>query len=350
MSTTARRTPILVAGLVAGLLVVAVAMYAYDHSRRDVIASGVKIAGVDVGGLHTAAARTKVQSELVAPLGRPVTVSSGRHTWHLNPREAGISIDTSALVAQALQVSRDGSIVSRTFRGLTGGSVNKDIPMEVSYSHAAVRHLTARVRAGVDHPAVNATVRPSATGLGTVSARPGVGVDNTQLATQVERALSDASAPRSIDVPTRVVRPEVTTSQLASKYPAYIIVDRSGFTLRYFHRLKLASSYPIAVGMQGLETPAGNYNIQWKQVDPPWFVPNDSWAGSLAGQVIPPGPQDPLKARFMSFDGGAGIHGIDPSEYSTIGHTASHGCVRMTIPDVIDLYAKTPVGTPVFIA
>jgi lipoprotein-anchoring transpeptidase ErfK/SrfK len=350
MSSSARRTPILVAGLVAALLVVVVAAYAYDHSHRDVIASGVKIAGVDVGGLHSAAAKTKIQSQLVAPLARPVTVRAGDHTWHLSARGAGLTVDTNALVAQAVEASRSGTIISRTFRGLSGGRVNKDIPLEVSYSHAAVRNLTARVRAGVDRPAENASVRPTASGLATVAARPGVGVDNTALAVQVERALTEASAPRSITVPTRVVRPQVTTSQLASKYPAYIVIDRSGFTLRYYHRLKLDHSYPIAVGMQGLETPAGNYSIQWKQVNPPWYVPNSAWAGSLAGQTIPPGPQDPLKARFMSFDGGAGIHGIDPSEYSTIGHTASHGCVRMTIPDVIDLYAKTPVGTPVFIA
>ena len=71
---------------------------------------------------------------------------------------------------------------------------------------------------------------------------------------------------------------------------------------------------------------------------------------TLAGTVVPPGPSDPLKARFMSFEGGAGIHGIDPSEYSSIGQDASHGCVRMRIPDVIALYDKTPVGTPVYIA
>ena len=52
----------------------------------------------------------------------------------------------------------------------------------------------------------------------------------------------------------------------------------------------------------------------------------------------------------MAFNGGAGIHGIDPAEYSSIGHDASHGCVRMRIPDVISLYARTPVGTPVYVA
>jgi lipoprotein-anchoring transpeptidase ErfK/SrfK len=60
-------------------------------------------------------------------------------------------------------------------------------------------------------------------------------------------------------------------------------------------------------------------------------------------------PADPLKARFMPIEDGAGIHGIDPSEYSSIGHDASHRCVRMRIPDAISLYAKSPVGTPVYV-
>ncbi len=127
------------------------------------------------------------------------------------------------------------------------------------------------------------------------------------------------------------------------------MVDRNNFRLRFYNHLKLEHTYEIAVGMEGLETPAGLHKIEWEQVNPPWYVPKKAWAGALAGTVVPPGPGDPLKARFMSFEGGAGIHGIDPSEYSSIGHDASHGCVRMRIPDVIELYSKSPVGTPVYI-
>jgi lipoprotein-anchoring transpeptidase ErfK/SrfK len=52
----------------------------------------------------------------------------------------------------------------------------------------------------------------------------------------------------------------------------------------------------------------------------------------------------------MGIFDGAGIHGIDPSLYGTIGTAASHGCVRMRIPDVIELYDQVPVGAPIFIA
>jgi lipoprotein-anchoring transpeptidase ErfK/SrfK len=145
----------------------------------------------------------------------------------------------------------------------------------------------------------------------------------------------------------RTTKPDVTTKDLGNAYPRYIYVDRSSFTLRFYSHLKLVKSYTIAVGQQGLETPAGLYHAQDKQVNPSWHVPNSAWAGSLAGQVIPPGPADPLKARWIGIFDGAGIHGTD--ELSSLGSAASHGCVRMSIPDVIDLYDRVQVGDPIYI-
>jgi lipoprotein-anchoring transpeptidase ErfK/SrfK len=90
------------------------------------------------------------------------------------------------------------------------------------------------------------------------------------------------------------------------------------------------------------------YEIQNKAVNPAWSVPNSAWAGSLAGTVVPPGPDNPIKARWLGIYDGAGIHGTDQT-YS-LGTAASHGCVRMAIPDVIELYDQVPVGAPIYIA
>ena len=344
------RLAILAIALGAVVLLLALGMYLYDHGRRDLIANGVRIDGVRVGGLREAAARAKVRRELTASLARPVMVRSGSHTWTLGAREAALAIDARNMVAQAVSASRGGSIFSRTVRGLFGGSVNRDIPLVVSYSHAAVRGLTAQVRSAVNHLPRDATVRASAGGLAKVPGRDGSQVESARLGARVQRALTEPGPSRTVVVPVRRVKPAVGVSQLAAKYPAYIIIDRGAFRLRFYQHLKLADTYEIAVGMEGLETPAGLHRIEWKQVDPPWYVPDKAWAGKLAGTVVPPGPLDPLKARFMSFEGGAGIHGIDPSEYETICQNASHGCVRMRIPDVIALYSRTPLGTPVYIA
>ncbi len=351
MSIVGRRSFLLLsAGLLGVVAVLLAAMYLYDHGRREDIARGIKIGGVDVGGLRAAAARTRIEHDLIAPLNQPVTVRSGTHTWHISGRQAGLTVDATDMVDRAVSAGRQGSILTRTFRSVFGGSVKRDIPVQVDYSHEAVRSLTAQVRAALNVPARDATVKPGSAGLTEVESRPGVTVNSPLLGARVEQALTGTATSHVVEVPTRRAMPAVSTAELAAKYPAYIVVDRSGFTLRFYDHLKLALSYPIAVGMQGLETPPGLYAVQYKEVDPPWVVPNSAWAGKLAGKTIPPGPQDPLKARFMAFDGGAGIHGIDPSEYSSIGHDASHGCVRMRIPDVIALYKRTPVGTPVFIA
>jgi lipoprotein-anchoring transpeptidase ErfK/SrfK len=346
-----RRSSLLIVAVLgaAVLALLAAAMYLYDHSRRDLIANGVKIDGVSVGGLREAAALTKVQHELNARLSRPVAVRAGSQTWTLGAREARLSIDSANMVAQAVSAGRQGSILTRTVRGLSGGSVNRNVPLVVSYSHQAVRDVVARVRAGVNRAPRNATVEANARGLTVVPAHVGVRVASAALGGRIEQALTGGAAGQTVAVPTYTVRPAVTTAQVAAKYPAYILIDRASFSLRFYEHLKLSKTYEIAVGMQGLETPPGLYHIEWEQVDPPWYVPNKAWAGALAGTVVPPGPADPLKARFMSFSGGAGIHGIDPSEYGTIGQNASHGCVRMRIPDVIALYSRSPVGTPVYI-
>jgi lipoprotein-anchoring transpeptidase ErfK/SrfK len=351
MMSTIRRTPtLLIAGLLGVLAVAMLAMYLYDHSRRESIAHGVSIGGVPVGGLSATAATSKLRDNLARRADEPVTVHYGTRTWHITGSDAGLTIDTASLVQQAVDASQQGSIFTRTARGLFGGSVHRNIPLQAHYSHRAVREFTERVGSDVDHPAVNASIAPSATGLSEVRGHSGVMLDAKLLRTRVSHVLTGTLAGGSVRAPTHTVQPAVSTADLASKYPAYIVVDRSTFRLHFYEHLKLASTYEIAVGMQGLETPAGLYAIQWKEVNPPWLVPNSAWAGSLAGKTIPPGPQDPLKARFMAFNGGAGIHGIDPSEYSSIGHDASHGCVRMRIPDVIALYSRTPVGTPVYVA
>jgi len=109
--------------------------------------------------------------------------------------------------------------------------------------------------------------------------------------------------------------------------------------------LRLVREYPVAIGQAGYETPAGVYGIDSKQLNPTWYVPDAEWAGELAGSVVPPGPDNPLKARWMGFNGAAGIHGT--ADAGSLGSAASHGCVRMAVPDVIDLYEHVPLGTPV---
>jgi lipoprotein-anchoring transpeptidase ErfK/SrfK len=181
-----------------------------------------------------------------------------------------------------------------------------------------------------------------------IHGRNGRGINSSKLRQKLINELRHPTPARLLHAVVGTLSPKVTLKTLARKYATYVSVDRDHFTLRLFKRLRHVKTYPIAVGMAGLETPAGIHHVLEKQVNPAWHVPNSPWAGSLAGQTIPPSdPRDPLKARWLGLGGGVGIHGT--AEDWSIGTRASHGCIRMHVSDVIDLYPRVPVGTPVLI-
>jgi lipoprotein-anchoring transpeptidase ErfK/SrfK len=335
-------------GIAAVVLIAAVSAWAYDHGKRDTIADGVRVGGVDVGGMNADRARAELREQLLTRLQRPIVATYEGRRVALSARRAGVAVNVEQAVDDAVARSRTGSFLTRVAREVTGGSVSADIQPRVVYSRLAVAHFVAQVGDGFDRPARDASIDFTPTSLEPVTGQDGARVERRRLRRAIVHALTDASAPSTVAVRARTTRPKVTTAQLAAKYPVVITVDRSNFRLRLWKHLKLEKTYTIAVGMAGLETPSGVYTINDKQVDPVWSVPNSAWAGDLAGQVIPPGPSNPIKARWMGIYAGAGIHGT--TDIGSLGSAASHGCVRMAIPDVIDLYDRTPIGTTVYIA
>jgi lipoprotein-anchoring transpeptidase ErfK/SrfK len=331
--------------LVAGIAVAAAA--AYDSGRKDVIANGIRIGSVDVGGLDTQTAAERVHRLAVAPRRRDLLIEAAGREFVLPASKLQVTADVEGAVARALADSRRGWIGARVARELGGGSIDEQIPLVTHYAPGIIAPTVERIANTMRRKPVDATVVPSASGLERKPSKPGRSVDTRALKDMLARAAANPSRPSRITAPMRMVDAEVQTSDLAEKYKAYIVIDRNNHKLRYFSHLKLAKTYPIAVGQAGLETPAGLYDIQWKETNPKWRVPNSEWAGALAGKTIPPGPGNPIQARWMAFNGGAGIHGT--SDGASIGTNASHGCVRMHIPDVISLYARTPVGTPVYV-
>ncbi len=323
------------------------AVLAYDASQKHTIADGVKIGGVEVGGMSAAKATTTLRAAYARRLSKPVVITYHGRRFVLRPRSVHLSVDVAGSVQQALDRSRQDNVFVRTFRSLTGGKVNASIDPDLRYSEPAVLRLVHHVSRSLYVAPHDAAISFSGASIGAVDSRTGIEVREQRLTDAINRALTDPSASRRIAVSVRRTRAKVTTAQLATRYPAVITVDRNTFRLRLWKGLRLAKTYTIAVGMAGLETPAGLYHIQDKQVDPSWHVPNSAWAGSLAGQVIPPGPQDPIKARWMGIFDGAGIHGTD--ELGSLGTAASHGCIRMAITDVEELYNQVSVGTPVYI-
>jgi lipoprotein-anchoring transpeptidase ErfK/SrfK len=342
--------PAVIGALAVGATLLLVAgAFAYDSTRDDLIAEGVTVGGVDVGGLREDEAAKKLRSELAPRLDRPVKVRVAGHRFELTAKRARVVADVEGMAASAVKRSRDSWLGGRVWRGVTGGEVKDALPAMVLYSEPAVDRFVRRIKHSVNRPPRDAKVEFSVASLPAVPSQTGLTlVDQRRLRRHVVTALTLVGNGRTLRAKVKVVKPDVTTAQLAGKYPQVITVDRPAFKLRFFKDLRLKKTYKIAVGQVGLETPAGLYHVQNKAVNPAWHVPNSDWAGKLAGKVIPGGvPENPLKSRWLGIYAGAGIHGT--SAVASLGTAASHGCIRMAIPDVEELYDQVPVQTPVFI-
>jgi lipoprotein-anchoring transpeptidase ErfK/SrfK len=338
----------------AGLLVLllgagATGVYAYDKSREEVIAEGVTVSGVPVGGLERAAARDKLEAALLEPLKEPVTVRYKQRRFRLTPAQAKVGVDLDRSVDRAVARSRRGNVLFRTVRDLRGQTVDADVDVDIRYSRKAIRRLVDRVSGEIDKPAKDAKVSFTTGSLERTPSRTGRRVRTALLRREVNQALLTLEGSRSVRVKTRTIQPDVTSRNVVKKYPAVLIVDRPNFRINLYKNLKLDRSYGIALGKAGNDTPSGLYSIQNKQVDPIWNVPNSDWAGELAGTTVPGGvPENPLKARWMGVYNGVGIHGT--ADEGSIGSNASHGCIRMRVAEVKELYDEVPVGAPIYIS
>jgi lipoprotein-anchoring transpeptidase ErfK/SrfK len=100
---------------------------------------------------------------------------------------------------------------------------------------------------------------------------------------------------------------------------------------------KVIKMYPVAVGKHSTPSPSGSFHIVSHVANPSY---------THEGKVVKPGPSNPVGTRWMGLGfKGYGIHGTNHPE--SIGHAASHGCIRMRNHDVEELFELVRVGDEV---
>lgn len=294
------------------------------------VPAGVSVAGIDLSGLSAVDAAAKLQAAATT-LTRPISVQVATHKYKLSAGQSGYSVDYAATAAAALAAKK-------------AGAVAPVVKFDTDNVRAFVKKLaTTEYRAPKD-ARISITVAKIRVAPHVVGRR----IEVNPLTAQITKALQDPTLPRYFQPKRAAVSAAVTKGTLKKTYSTILTADRGTHKLRLFKGLKLSKTYSIAVGMAGHDTPAGLYKITNKAVNPAWHVPNSAWAGSLAGTTVPGGAaNNPLKARWLGIADGVGIHGT--SDDNSIGSNASHGCLRMHVKDVIDLYPRVPVGTTILI-
>ena len=146
--------------------------------------------------------------------------------------------------------------------------------------------------------------------------------------------------------PIKLVHERVESWVVESSRAPAIVVWRESRELFLYRGGSLVRWFTVAVGRTEHPTPLGRFVIASKQVDPTWIPPDSEWAEGL--EPVEPGPGNPLGTRWLGLTiPEIGIHGT--YETGSLGTAASHGCVRMGIPEVEWLFSQVEVGTPVWI-
>ena len=321
-----------------------------DLKASDRLAAGTQVAGVDVGGLTRDQALDRVRSQVGDRLKRPAQVQVGERSFTLSAEQAGVKADLRTAVERAYDAGRSGNLATRGWRELTGGRLVHDEDAAIAADRRAVRGFVGGIHRRLARRAVDAKLSMTVTSVSVTPERNGIELaGRRQLENRLVRAMSSPTADRTlharlVDFPARV-----TAESIFDATPVAVTVSRGERRVRVFRRGELVKSYRVAVGQRKYPTPTGQFAVQVKQKDPVWNVPQAEWAGDLAGKTIPSGdPRNPLLARWIAFAGSVGFHGTESVD--SIGTAASHGCIRMTKADVIDLYERVAVGTPVLVA
>ncbi len=318
--------------LLCALLIVALSAPPASAQAPRRIAVGLTVVGVDLSNLTVEEAVARLTAELAPRLAGDLLLGAAGRPWVLTMADARLELDALRTAKRALYATAGTTAV---------------VPAIV-HSRLAVKAFAESVAAKVLRAPRNAAIRITVRRIQRKRGRHGRALDIAATRAAIDAALDDPVAPRVLHQRLVKVRPKINADDLRRVYATVLTIDRTKFKLRLFKGLRFRKAYGIAVGMAGLETPAGRYRIANKQVNPAWHVPNSPWAGALQGQVIPGGvPSNPLKARWLGIANGVGIHGT--SEDWSIGTRASHGCIRMHVGDVIDLFRRVPVGTAVLI-
>jgi len=290
------------------------------------IAAGVTIGGTLVGGLTVGEARQLVQ----ARFARPLTLVGGPGARIVvAPKELGATPHFDQALNLAARVKRPGYLV----------------PLKVDVSRSKLERLVSTLGARFHRDPVDATLK-----LHNLTPFATKDVPGRRLKEIIaERDIFTALKTQQRDplaLPFDMIQPEVTSGQIGKA----IVIRRGSNKLLLYDigkKSKLVRTFQVATGRSEYPTPLGKFEIVNKWLNPWWYPPAGSaWAAN--SKPIPPGPGNPLGTRWMGLSAPyVGIHGTPDA--ASIGYSASHGCIRMLIPQVEWLFQQVDIGTPVFI-
>ena len=162
--------------------------------------------------MDEAEAKQAVRRQLLGPLRHSLRVGYDGESWTLPGKSLKVHADLDAAVEEALAESRDGGFPGRLVRYVTGGSVDKQIAADVTYSQPAINRFVRKVAGEVDREAAGRDGRTERRLARTWSPpKNGRKLRDNLLTRQLKAAVLNADADHTIAARTHYTKPEVTT-------------------------------------------------------------------------------------------------------------------------------------------
>lgn len=164
-----------------------------------------------------------------------------------------------------------------------------------------------------------------------------------------EAAINRAGVSQNSKFPGRAHKAPDVVPFPADYAPGMIVISLSRKRLYLTIGEGRAIEYPVAVGRAG-KAWTGAARVMDKQANPAWIPPADVKRDNpQLPDLIPGGaPNNPMGPRVLVLDRAEiAIHGTTNAMRKSIGSAASYGCIRMYNEDVVDLFDRVRVGTPV---
>jgi len=339
-----RRLFIVLAAVVAvALLGVAGMAYAgYDYSKKyeGRILPGATVAGVDIGGMAPQEALKAVKRAVRPQLTRTIEVTWEDRSWEVTPKELGAESNARAAVDAALAASSETSFLEKTRMRVLGDELTFAGDVAISYPRAGARGFIEGLASNLYREPRDAALDYSSGWVEITASRRGREVNTARSVGSLRDALLTGASEAKLSV--NISEPQVTEEA----YDQVILLRIGENKLYLYQDGKITHEYLVATGQPAYPTPTGVYEITEKRYMPTWVNPApDGWGQDMPAS-IPPGISNPLGLRALNWSApGIRFHGTTAT-YS-LGFNASHGCVRMSNEDVIELYDLVEVGTPI---
>jgi lipoprotein-anchoring transpeptidase ErfK/SrfK len=312
----------------------------YGERYEGRVLPGSEVAGMPIGGMTEAEALEAVRAAIGPQLNREIELTWKNRNWTVTPKELGARSDARKAVRAALSASADTSFFEKMQMRLFDAEMSFERKVAFTYPNQGARGFIEGIASSLDQEPQDAAIDYSTGWVEITKAKPGRKVQVGRSHRALMAALRDGT--EKVAVPVEETKPEVA----GDSFDQILLVRIGENKLYLYEDGNIVREWTVATGQPEYMTPTGLYEVTELRYAPTWVNPApDTWGANMP-ESIPPGPNNPLGVRAINWSAPAiRFHGTSAT-YS-LGYNASHGCVRMSNSDVIELYDIVKVGTPI---